>query len=374
MSASLQQESQQQHRSKAKRPPPSRKKTLCAQRDAEPPPPGFRPIKKQNEGASEKEGGERREDGVRGGAEETASGDVSSESWPSLHVALSSEAAKKSGGNGGGGNGNSGGGVGSSGGAVGNSNSSSGNGNSVAVSKASRKEGKQAETVSPPPGYAKLAQRCDPPPPSSAPTQRPLNSKTPINEEAFPPLSSKNKTETIPPSAPSKSVGGSKLFEDIRQALDYDKEKFKTFQSNSGWFRSGVLSMKEYDTECRALFGARWSEIGPLVAKAMPQGEKRDELVSLFGGRGVTIGGGGGGSSSSQRQKAKRNKAKKVPNAWLGDTGGGGGGGGRGSETRMVRSGRGGTSEEEYPSLATASKLPQAKSSANNVWKVPVHS
>lgn len=207
----------------------------------------------------------------------------------------------------------------------------------------------------PPPGYARAPIQ---PPRKSKAKPSSATSKVALSSHAFPPLPSESAA------VESSASGGSKVFEDIRRALDYDNGKFKEFQTFSGWFRSGTMSIKEYNAQCLGLFGTRWSsEIGPLVAKVMPPGEKREELRLACSG------------SGRQHKAKKKNKAKKPSNAWV-----------RGGEEERTQGAvamgnqgvvsNGLVSEEDYPSLSVASKLPQAKTPtySSNVWNVPVHS
>lgn len=351
MSVSLQQDSEQ--RSKAtKRPPPGRKKALCAQKEAEPPP-GFggHAPKKNGEGLKKKRVDREPTQDVCVGdqkAIETASpasdSVIMSESWPSLTLpsAFSEPVQKKN--------------------------------RQSTTSRSVEKRVESSVPITPPPGYA----RHPPNPPPAAAKRNPekeafehLAPATKSENSAFPPLPPKTKSSSSVLPLSSKSVGGSKVFEDIRKALDYDTAKFKDFQSNSGWFRSGVLSIKEYDAQCKELFGPRWVEIGPLIAKVMPQGKKRDELVGMFASRGVAV---GAPEKLTTRRAKKSKQTKQVPNAWLGEGEGGGGveGGASGGANRRVVNR--GVSEDEYPSLSVASKLPHSgKSSSSNVWKVSVH-
>lgn len=221
--------------------------------------------------------------------------------------------------------------------------------------------------VTPPPGYAKIIR---PTKTTSSAVTKP--SKKPggvaaLSSKAFPPLPSDSEASLSGAAPSTKSSGGSKVFEDIRKALDYNKEKFKAFQTLSGWFRGGEIPLTEYNTRCELLFGPRWAEIGPLIAKAMPQGEKREELIVLFGGR----------ATSSKQKSKKSSKAKKkssTPSAWTG----GGSGGNVEEQSWTTQKGRGRSShavfEEEYPSLSAASKLPaQPPKTNNNAWNVSVH-
>ena len=366
----------------AKRPFPGRKKVLCAQ-DPDPPapgpPPGFGVVKKHKD--NEVVGGS----GVGGG----------------------------SGGGGGGGSGGGGGGGGSDGGKVKDKVQSGAVAAKGAVVRAppkvmeqnwpslihghsdvtaametaavvtGRKHANKGATdhaaestspppVTPPPGYAKIIRPTEPPSSAATKLSKEPGGVSASSSKAYPPLSSDPTADAAGSTSSVKSSGGSKVFEDIRKALDYDKEKFKDFQSLSGLFRSGRMTLIDYNTRCKELFGLRWSEIGPLVAKVMPQGEKRDELQDLFSGWAT----GGISSAKKKKKSGKTKKALSAPSAWTGGSGdveeqqkwekqGG---------RRPSKPGRSShiVSEDEYPSLSTASKLPQPPKS-NNAWNLPVH-
>lgn len=324
-----------------------RKKVLCAQKDPEPPPvpPGFGVLKTHNDSEMKV--------GVEPGSVATADhteasirteavtvGDTrlgnGNETWPSLGAAECNQSDAGS-----------------------------------TVKDTTGEHTEPADTspppITPPPGYAKIIRPTK--------TLQLVNTKLPkqpgkSETSAFPPLVSAagppglSATADAPgPSASSsKSSGGSKVFEDIRKALDYDKEKFKHFQTLSGWFRSERIPLKNYSKQCEDLFGPQWAKIGPLVAKAMPKGGKREELLSLFGQSS------GSTSSTVKQSSRKNNKAKKVPSAWA--TGG----------SEELREGAATVvasrimNEEDYPSLNTASKQQPPKTSAYyKVWNVPVH-
>lgn len=225
-------------------------------------------------------------------------------------------------------------------------------------------------SLAPPPGYAKALHS---PKSQSRASKKPpeKTGERTLSSRAFPPLASAGGTSS---SVPSSASGGSKVFEDIRQALDYDKTKFKDFQSQSGWFRSGVVTVQEYNTQCEELFGSRWAEVGPVIARMMPSGKKRDELLTLFTARGMV----GVDSSSNGRRRSGMVK-NTAPNAWAG------GGTRSGTSTSTGKQGVSTTkgvatssnvSEEDYPSLSAAAKRPQSKAtpSYSNAWKVTIHS
>jgi hypothetical protein len=232
--------------------------------------------------------------------------------------------------------------------------------------------------VTPPPGYAKITR----------PAKQPSSTATKLSDEsvgvvavssnAFRPLPSETVADAPVTAASAKSSGGSKVFEDIRKALDYDKEKFKDFQGLSGWYRGGEISLTSYNAQCQKLFGLQWTSVGPLVAKAMPQGDKKEELLALFATSGST-----GKVNKKTKKSGKTKKVVSVPNAWIGVGGVGDIMVGpshlddqrrrvdrkRGDQRRMPRHL---VSEEEYPSLSVASKLPQPPRS-QSAWNVQVH-
>ena len=349
LSASSHQQDIDTRNKAAKRPPPARKK-LCAQRDSEPPP-GFggqQGTKKKTEGGPRKMVDKDKsrdkvvvEEEVAEAKELSTEKVVISESWPTLATPSASQQPL------------------------------SGDNRDGKTRGVEKKAESSAPPVTPPPGYARTSHPPNPPP--GLVMGHIPNSKPPASTRDFPPLSSLKSDPPLPAAPPpaSKTVGGSKVFEEIRQALDYDKEKFKEFQSNSGWFRSGVLTIGEYDSFCKELFGPRWQDIGPLIAKVMPQGKKREELVALFAQRGVKV----GPPEKMKMKKAK--KGKTVPNAWSAEEAKRGVSEGGASEGANWRAVRRGVSDEDYPSLSMASKLPPhgtKSASAGSVWKVPIHS
>lgn len=330
-----------------KRPPvPGRKKVLCAQRETEPPPGfeannRFEAVKKHDDAVVSK-------DKVDGKTSKTSFEDTGGKvdeveqdkpSHQDIIVGLKTKSRT------------------SLAGSLSNKRSHGDAATASDTSNMGTKTGSPPLPVTMPPGCAKTHQA------NSQPRTEKVKSEVggALSSKAFPPLTSgKNATgPSMSLSSSSKSIVGSRIFENILQALDNDKAKFKEFQTLSGWFRSGVVTRAEYDTQCEELFGPRWGEVGPLIARVMPRGEKKDELLALFATR-----------DGSEKQKAsKRNKVKKPPNAWIGGDGSGGGeerASGNGGNQRLF------VSEEDYPSLSVASKLPQPKSSSNNAWKVPV--
>ena len=66
----------------------------------------------------------------------------------------------------------------------------------------------------------------------------------------------------------------------VRQALNYDREKFNLFRNLSGWYRNSEITVQEYVRRCRILFGeGMWMAVGPQLAEVMPIEGKRNELV-----------------------------------------------------------------------------------------------
>lgn len=81
-----------------------------------------------------------------------------------------------------------------------------------------------------------------------------------------PPQSSKNKEESV--------------VSQVREALNYDREKFNHFRNLSGWYRNSEITVQEYVLRCRQLFGeGKWMMVGPQLAQVMPIEGKRNELV-----------------------------------------------------------------------------------------------
>ena len=65
----------------------------------------------------------------------------------------------------------------------------------------------------------------------------------------------------------------------VREALNHDREKFNHFRNLSGWYRNGEITVQEYVSCCRDLFGEQmWIHIGPQLAQVMPIQSKRSEL------------------------------------------------------------------------------------------------
>ena len=215
-----------------------------------------------------------------------------------------------------------------------------------------------------PPGYSKILHSAKPP--SSKNTtvslSKPPSSTSSKERTRSPPLSSSQ--ISLPPfnkgpipitSSKDSKNGGSKIFEEIRRALDYDKDKFKEFQSLSGWFRNGDLQVKDYVSHCVGLFGEQWTKVGPQFAKAMPSGEKKEQLIAYFGtsvGEWGVVGG--------KRKDKRKSKSNSSPNVWISVKTE------SGSRTKVL-------SEEDYPSLSATSRLPPPKVSCS-AWKVPIHS
>lgn len=172
------------------------------------------------------------------------------------------------------------------------------------------------------------------------------------------------------------TVSGSRIFEEIRQALGYNQEKFKEFQTLSGWYRNGGVSIQHYNSQCEELLGRQWHVIGPQLAKVMPRGESREKLVSYFAPNtshrnGLVV----NESAGSKKKKTKKiNKTSKkdepgASSAWVTV----GSGVGR-PQTTIRKHGQTVFSEEDYPSLSTAAKVPpQSKVTLHNPWNVQVH-
>ena len=169
-----------------------------------------------------------------------------------------------------------------------------------------------------------------------------------------------------PSKPPSSSISGSRIFEDIRRALNYDQEKFKEFQSLSGWYRGGTLSVDRYNSQCVEMFGEEWLVLGPQLAKAMPPGETREKLMSYLSTNSSSAMGVLKASSASKK-KTKKGSRENSSSAWV-----------TVEETKKSRSGPLGRgkmlySEDEYPSLSAAAKFPQNKvPMATTAWNVQV--
>lgn len=174
--------------------------------------------------------------------------------------------------------------------------------------------------------------------------------------------------QTVTDTSSTSSISGSSIFEEIRQALGYNQEKFREFQTLSGWYRNGGVSIGHYNSQCEELFGRQWLVIGPQLAKVMPRGECREKLVAYFAPNMAQRNGVSLIEVGNSKKKIKNKKTKKDEDAWM--TVGGG------VSTRQVtvgRSSKAAISEEEYPSLSTASKLPpQSKVPQHNPWNVQV--
>lgn len=66
----------------------------------------------------------------------------------------------------------------------------------------------------------------------------------------------------------------------VREALEYDREKFNHFRNLSGWYRNSEITVQEYVMHCRQLFGeSTWMKVGPQLAQVMPIEGKRNELI-----------------------------------------------------------------------------------------------
>ena len=70
------------------------------------------------------------------------------------------------------------------------------------------------------------------------------------------------------------------VIDQVREALNYDREKFTQFRNLSGWYRNSEITAKDYVMHCRQLFGeGMWMVVGPQLAKVMPIESKRVELA-----------------------------------------------------------------------------------------------
>ena len=73
------------------------------------------------------------------------------------------------------------------------------------------------------------------------------------------------------------------VIDQVRQALNYDREKFNFFRNLSGWYRNSEITVQEYVMRCRQLFGeGMWMAVGPQLAQVMPIESKRRELTQLL--------------------------------------------------------------------------------------------
>ena len=73
------------------------------------------------------------------------------------------------------------------------------------------------------------------------------------------------------------------VIDQVRQALNYDREKFNYFRNLSGWYRNSEITVEEYAMRCRQLFGeGMWMAVGPQLAQVMPIESKRSELTKLL--------------------------------------------------------------------------------------------
>jgi len=173
--------------------------------------------------------------------------------------------------------------------------------------------------------------------------------------------------KSAPSKPPTSSISGSRIFEDIRRALDYNQDRFKEFQSLSGWYRGGTLSVDQYNGQCAEMFGEEWLHLGPQLAKVMPPGEAREKLLSYLSTNSSTVGVIKASSSSKMKKMKKVSTEGSNSSAWV-----------TVEETKKSRSGPLGRgkilySEDEYPSLSTAAKFPQNKvPMATTAWNVQV--
>ncbi len=169
------------------------------------------------------------------------------------------------------------------------------------------------------------------------------------------------------PPLPNAGASGSRFFEEIRRALGYDAEKFKQFQTLSGWYRNRGMSVDHYSSQCEDLFGVQWAAMGPQLAKVMPPGEARENLISHFSLKASSNGTKSFGSNRMKGPKKNRAKDNSI-SAWVTVED-------MGKSRTLVSGRRTAYSEDEYPSLSTSASMPvQPKVNlASNAWNVQVH-
>lgn len=139
------------------------------------------------------------------------------------------------------------------------------------------------------------------------------------------------RTATLIQEAKSRAAEEEKLVSQVRRVLGYDRNKFHRFKTLSGWYRNSEISVHEYAGHCTQLLGATvWQDLGPRLARVLPDRSKRKELLGLFG------------SASSSTGNSL---SEVTSHAW---NDGGGGVGGRGPWLN----------EKEYPSLVSSAHLP----------------
>ena len=94
----------------------------------------------------------------------------------------------------------------------------------------------------------------------------PANQAYPTTSITVPNLSKRSKEEYV--------------IDQVREALNYDREKFSQFRNLSGWYRNSEITAKDYVMHCRQLFGeGMWMVVGPQLAQVMPIESKRVELT-----------------------------------------------------------------------------------------------
>ena len=140
------------------------------------------------------------------------------------------------------------------------------------------------------------------------------------------------------------------IFETARSLLDNDKRKINQFRRYSGSYQRGDITVNEYYKHCLSLFGSAWKEFGTELAHTIPDDTKRQELLSLcknnfvieepenpythFPPPGLTT------SNSNKSKKANKSNS----GAW------------RLSEKQSK--GKLSLNDDEFPSLQTASQMP----------------
>lgn len=102
-------------------------------------------------------------------------------------------------------------------------------------------------------------------------------------------------------SSTTRKVLEGKVVERVLTVLGKDKSKFKQFKSLSGWYKNNEISVQEYYSQCSALFGSVWKDIGPQVASVLPDKSKKIELEDMFGPYARS-------ASASKRIKSKKSK------------------------------------------------------------------
>ena len=202
-------------------------------------------------------------------------------------------------------------------------------------------------------------------------SKRPSSSQRLVPLKPTPEYLSIDETVTdVDDASMATNSSGSGIFAEIRQALGYDREKFREFQTLSGWYRKGGVSIGQYNSQCEDLFGGHWFVIGPQLAKIMPPGQSKENLIAYFTPQISDRGGAGVGVQRSHKKKTKKHKPKQDEEAWV-TVGAVAGRQPSASGKRKQR--QAAFSEEEYPSLATAAKLPpQSKPPLHNPWNVQV--